>query len=207
MTTVALTGNVAAGKSTVARFWSEAGVPVILADDLAREVVAVGSEGLEAVVATFGTGILREDGSLDRATLRDRVFRDDEEREALEKILHPRIWALRDKWIARHQAEGATLLVAEIPLLYEAGLEDDFDVVVLVDAPEHERLRRLVEDRGIPKEEALRMMAAQLPADHKRALARFVLDNDGTRQELAEESLALLETLRAGSGPDEADSK
>ncbi len=195
--TVALTGNVAAGKSTVAGLWAKAGVPVIRADDLARDAVAAGSEGLEAVVEAFGPDILRDDGTLDRAALRSRVFRNDAERRTLERILHPRIAALREQWVARRRAEGASLLVAEIPLLYEAGLDGEFDVVVFVDAPEEERLRRLMEDRGISEEEAGRIMRSQLPASEKRQRASFVLDNDGTREELRERSLALLDLLRA----------
>ncbi len=195
--TVALTGNVGAGKSTVARFWEEAGVPVVRADDLAREAVAPGSEGLAAVVEAFGPGVLREDGSLDRGVLRNRVFRDDGERQALESILHPRIRRLRDRWLTRLRKEGAALAVAEIPLLFEAGLESEFDAVVLVDAPEPERVRRLVEDRNISKEEALRMVAAQIPAGEKRPRALFVLDNDGTQEELRRRSMALLDLLRA----------
>jgi dephospho-CoA kinase len=195
--TVALTGNVASGKSTVAGLWRQAGVAVVRADDLAREVVAPGSEGLQAVVAVFGSDVLRGDGSLDRDALRDRVFKDEGERRVLEEILHPRIRAFRNRWLAQRHAEGVSLAVAEIPLLFEAGLEGDFDAVVLVDAPEEERLRRLVEDRGISEEEALRMMAAQIPATEKRARADFVLDNDGTPEELRERSLALLDLFRS----------
>lgn len=201
---IALTGNVASGKSTVAQFWAEAGVPVVRADELAREAVAPGSEGLEAVVAVWGTGVLQADGSLDRAALRDRVFRRSEDRRVLEEILHPRIRALRDRWMVQRRGEGASLVVAEIPLLFEAGLEDDFDAVVLVDAPEQERVRRLVEDRGISKEEALRMVTSQIPAWEKRSRVPFVLDNDGTREELRERSMALLDLLRARAKADGA---
>lgn len=197
MMTVALTGNVASGKSTVARIWSEAGLPVVLADDLARQVVEPGSEGLAEVVAAFGREILDSEGSLDRERLRDVVFRDTVERERLEAILHPRIGALRDEWMAGRKDSGDLLSAAEIPLLFEAGLEEDFDAVVLVDAPEEERLRRMRADRGLEDEEALRIMAAQIPAVEKRARSHFVLENDGTRAELEIRALALLDLLRA----------
>ncbi len=197
MMTVALTGNAGAGKSTVADIWEGAGVPVVRADDLARAAVAPGSDGLAEVVAAFGPEVLMADGSLDRAALRDRIFRDEKERIRLERILHPRIGVLRERWVARWRKEGALLAVAEIPLLFEAGLEGDYDVVVCVDAPGDVRLERLVNDRGLKEEEARRIMGAQIPAEEKRRGALFVLDNDGSREELKKRSLALLDLLRA----------
>jgi len=197
MMTVALTGNAAAGKSTVARIWTEAGIPVIRADDLAREVVAVGSPGLSAVVEAFGAEILEEDGSLNRDVLRDRVCRDREERRRLEEILHPRIRVLRDLWMMQMREDGHLLVVAEIPLLFETGSEGDYEAVVLVHAPEDDRIRRLVEDRGLKKKEARRIVDSQLPSDAKRGRAHYVLDNLGTPGELKERSLALLDLLRA----------
>jgi dephospho-CoA kinase len=194
---VALTGNAAAGKSTVAGMWAAAGVPVVRADDLAREAVAPGSEGLAEVVATFGPEILQADGSLDRGALRDRVFRNPGERARLEEILHPRIGALRDRWMALRREGGAPLAVAEIPLLFEVGLQGDYDVVVCVDAPEELRLERLVKDRGLQEEDARRIMSSQVPSPEKRRRSHFVLDNDGSREELLERSLALLDLLRA----------
>ena len=149
MLKVALTGNAASGKSTVARLWADAGIPVIRADDLARAAVAPGSEGLARVVEEFGGEVLKEEGSLDRDLLRARVFRNLEDRTRLESILHPLIASLRDDWVALHEAERTPLVVAEIPLLFEVGLEKEFDAVVLVVAPSQERLRRLKMDRGL----------------------------------------------------------
>jgi len=196
---VALTGNVASGKSEVAAIWSRAGVPVVLADDLARDVVAPGSPGLEAVVQAFGEEILAPDGGFDRAGLRDRVFRDPAERRRLEGILHPLIGAERDRWVRERREEGASLVVAEIPLLYELGLEEEFDVVVVVDAEKEERKRRLVENRGMEAGEASRIMGAQMAEQDKVARADFVLDNSSTLSELEIRALALLDLLRARS--------
>jgi dephospho-CoA kinase len=193
---VGLTGNVASGKSTVARVWAEAGVPVVSADDLAREAVAPGSPGLEEVVAGFGRGVLRGDGTLDRDALRDRVFRDPEARERLEGILHPRIRALRGAWLRDRAAEGASLVVSEIPLLFETGLQGEVDVIVFVDAPEAERRRRLVEDRGILPGEAERIMASQGDPAEKRRLSHHVLVNDGSLEALERGALSLLEVLQ-----------
>jgi dephospho-CoA kinase len=197
MMTVALTGNAAAGKSTVVKIWAEAGVPVIRADDLAREVVLAGSPGLAEVVEAFGEEVLNEDGSLNRDALRDRVFRDPGERKLLESILHPRIRLLRDLWMVQKREEGHPLVVAEIPLLFEVGSEGEYEAVVLVHAPEDERIRRLVEERGLKRKEAKRIVGAQHPSEAKRGKADFVLDNLGTPGELKDRSLALLDLLRA----------
>jgi len=197
MLKVALTGNVASGKSSVASIWSEAGVPVVLADDLARDVVAPGSPGLDRVTDLFGKEVLGGDGSLDRARIRDRVFRDPAERERLEAILHPLIEARREEWLAAREHEGASLVVAEIPLLFEVGLEGDFDLVVFVDADAALRHRRLVENRGIDGEEATRIMQAQMPSQEKLQRADYVLDNRGSLQDLEVRALALLDLLRA----------
>ncbi len=196
MIVVGLTGNVASGKSTVARIWAEAGVPVVSADDLAREVVRPGGPGLARVVEAFGDDILDSRGGLDRDRMRDLVFRDPEARRRLESILHPLIAAERDRWLAEQQAAGADLVVAEIPLLFEAGLEGEVDRVVIVDAPEEERLRRMVEDRGQDPAEARRILAAQLPASGKRERAHHVLENRGSPGELRGAALSLLDELR-----------
>lgn len=194
---VALTGNVASGKSAVAGFWSNALVPVLLADELARQVVAPGTPGLEEVIQAFGEDYLRGDGSLDREKLRELVFQNPEDRARLEEILHPNIKALRDEWIARHEKRRTALVVAEIPLLFEAGMEEDFDAVVLVFAPEEECLRRLMENRGLSRETALRMMESQIPPEEKLPRVDFLLENGGTLDDLEIRSQALLDLLRA----------
>lgn len=197
MIVVGLTGNVASGKSTVARLWAAAGVPVLSADELAREAVRRGSAGLAAVVEAFGPEVLDGAGELDRAAMRERVFRDADARQELEAILHPRIAHLREGWLAAQRDRGVPLVVNEIPLLFEAGLEETVDRIVLVDAPEAERLRRLVQDRGLDPGEARRMMESQSPAPGKRARAHHVIDNDGTPEALAGAATAVLEALRA----------
>jgi dephospho-CoA kinase len=197
MMKVALTGNVASGKSALARIWVREGVPLVSADELARDAVRPGSPGLEAVVASFGAGVMKGDGTLDRDALRHRVFGDPGERRKLEGILHPLIRTLREEWMQREAAKGSRLAVAEIPLLFEAGLEGEFDAVVFVDAPEVERLRRLTELRGLAVEEARRIMDSQMPAEEKRQRASFVVFNAGTLEELEVKGLALLDLLRA----------
>lgn len=200
MLNVALTGNVGSGKSTVARFWSEAGVPVVSADELSRRAVLPGTPGLSEIREAFGDGVLAADGTLDRARLRDVVFADDDRRRRLEQILHPRIRELRAEWVEHQKREGATLTVSEIPLLFETGTERDFDVTVLVDAPAEIRRARLVRDRDLPPPEADRIMAAQMPAEPKRAAADLVIDNAGSLEELRARASDALEELRRRAG-------
>jgi dephospho-CoA kinase len=181
---VGLTGNIASGKSEVAGIMAGLGAQVIAADQLAREAVQPGTAALEAIVARWGDAVRRPDGSLDRAALRRIVFANSAERAALNAIVHPEVRRLRDAELARARQRGARVVVADIPLLFEAGLEGDVDRVVLVDAPESVRLDRLVRLRGLPEDEARRMMAAQLPSSDKRSRAHYVIDNDGTLGEL-----------------------
>lgn len=198
MIRVGLTGNVASGKSTVARAWAAAGVPVVDADQLAREAVAPGSEGLARVVSRFGTRVLLDDGTLDRGVLRAAILANPAERRALEKILHPEIERLRALWEAERAAEGHSLVVSEIPLLFEVGLDAQMDRVVVVHASEEERLRRLVDDRGLDPDEARRLMAAQGDPHEKRTRAHHLLLNEGSEAELKRAALELLTTLKEG---------
>ncbi|MCI0435779.1 MAG: dephospho-CoA kinase [Gemmatimonadetes bacterium] len=181
---VGLTGNVASGKSSVARVWQSLGANLIDADVLAREAVAPGTPGLRRVVDLFGPGVLDASGALDRDRLRDRVFRDAALRRSLERMLHPGIERLRQNAEAALEAAGESVVVHVIPLLFEAGLESGMDLIVFVDASEATRLERLVRDRGIERGEAERIIAAQMPADRKRRTAGIVLENEGTLDQL-----------------------
>jgi dephospho-CoA kinase len=181
---VGLTGNIASGKSTVARVWARHGARIIDADQLARRAVEPGSPGLKEVVSAFGAGVLDPGGALDRGALRRVVFRDPEARGRLEAIVHPEVARLRADEEAAAEAEGARVVVNDIPLLFEVGLEDEFDLVILVDAPEEVRHERLVRERGLDAAEARRMIEAQLPAAVKRGRAEVVIENEGTVAEL-----------------------
>jgi len=204
MLKVGLTGNIAAGKSSVVRTWRSLGAVVVDADELARRAVEPGTPGLRSIAEAWGPGVLDASGALDRAALRRIVFADPEARARLEAIVHPAVRALRDEEYRRAEAAGAPLVVADIPLLFEVGMVEEFDAVVLVDAPEEERLRRLVADRGLDPEEARGMIAAQMPAELKRARADLVIDNSGTPDALearAREAWAELERREeAGRG-------
>ncbi len=179
MIRVGLTGTVGAGKSTVGRMFERWGAWRVDADDLARRAVEPGSPALEAIRERFGEAVIGSDGRLDRAALRRRVFGRPEEREALERIVHPAVHALRADALEAARDAGARALVAEIPLLLEKELEDDFDVIVVVDAPEQVRRDRIQSERGLESGTFEAIESAQWPAARKRAAADLVIVNDG----------------------------
>ena len=201
MQIVGLTGNVASGKSTVAELWRSWGVPVVSADVLARQAVEAGSSGLREVVSAFGPGVLNEDGSMDRGAVRAVVFEDDEARVKLESIIHPRVRVLRDQWTAARRDWGAPQVVWEIPLLFETGMDEEVDVVVLVDAPEAERVQRMTLHRGLTQSEAEGIMQAQGDAAEKRSAADIVINNGGGMDQLARQARRALDRLRQLLGP------
>jgi dephospho-CoA kinase len=188
MLTVGLTGNIASGKSAVADVWARAGARIVDADELARRAVAPGTKGLERGIRRVGDGVLGTDGTLDRGALRDVVFADANARADLEAIVHPVVAALRLDEEAKAAAEGERALVHVVPLLFEAGLADAFDMIVLVDASPEVRLARLVERRGLEAVVARRMIEAQTPSEQNRARADIVLRNTGTLEELETEA-------------------
>ena len=196
MRQIALTGNVASGKSEVARLWSDHGVVVLDADRLARQAVEPGTEGLREIERTFGREFISEDGRLDRRALGRRIFSDAEARRLLEAILHPRIADLRAAAVAEHEAAGASLVVSEIPLLFELGLESEFDRVVFVDAPQAHRRQRLLEARGLTADEADAVLAAQMPSEEKRPRADYVIENRDSLEALHSRALAVLAQVR-----------
>jgi dephospho-CoA kinase len=191
---VALTGNIAAGKSAVAELFRRWGATVLDADAMVREVQAPGGAVLGMIAERFGDAVVRPDGTLDRAALRRIVVGDAAAREALERIVHPAVYTRRAELAAAAQARGDRVLVSDIPLLFETGHAEGFDAVVLVDAAESVRLRRLVERRGFGEEEARAIMRAQMPASAKRARSDYVIDNDG---DLAALERAAAEVWRA----------
>ncbi len=197
MLVIGLTGNIAAGKSSVARHFAAWGATVVDADALARTAVEPHTPALRAITARWGGGVLAADGSLDRAALRRGVFADPVERAALDAIVHPEVARLRAEAVAAAAARGDRLVVCDIPLLFEAGLTGTVDVIVLVDAPSDQRLARLVRDRGLSADEAAAMMEAQWPSARKRARADWVIDNDGTPDALEARACVVFDALEA----------
>ena len=192
---VGLTGGIASGKSAVSQRMAELGAVVIDADLLARHVMEPGTEGLAEAVEAFGEGILRADGSLDRPVLGRIVFGDEAARERLNSIVHPRVRAASAR--LREQAAPGAVVVEDIPLLVETGQQERFDVVVVVHAPEQERIRRMVEDRGSTEENARSRMAAQATDAQREAAADVLLDNSGPPDQLRVQVDELMEKLTA----------
>jgi len=178
---VALTGNVAAGKSTVSALFRSWGAGIVDADQVVRDLQRPGTEVHRRIAERFGQAILTPTGEIDRPALRRLILDDTRARSDLEAIVHPAVRAQRETLVAAARAAGARIIVADIPLLFEAADPKEFDAVVLVDAPEATRLQRLVNMRGLPGEDARRLIDAQLPSDAKRKQSDFVIDNDGDR--------------------------
>ena len=187
MRLIGLTGNIASGKSAVSDMLAARGATIIDADLLARDAVMKGSPALEAIVARWGDGVLDKDGNLDRAALRHVVFDNQEDLDALNEIIHPDVRRRRIDEIASARARGDKIVVSVIPLLFERHLADEFDSIILVDAPRSDRLDRIVRDRGLDEAEAMKMIASQMPSDLKRARADYVIENSGTLEDLEDE--------------------
>lgn len=180
---IGLTGGIASGKSSIAGFFREHGVTVIDADQLARDAVLPGSRALEQIAALFGNGVLAEDGSLHRKKLAALVFASEQKRTQLEAILHPEIRRLGEERIAAAAAQGAETVVYMAPLLIEAGAAGRVDEIWVVTVRPEVQLERLMRRDGISPDEALRMIAAQMPLAEKECYGRIVIDNSGTPEE------------------------
>jgi dephospho-CoA kinase len=184
MLRIGLTGGIGAGKSVLSATFAQCGGIIVDGDVIAREVVEPGTEGLAALVDAFGDDILLPDGALDRPALAAKAFRDDEARQRLNGIVHPLVGKRRAEIIAAVPEDS--VVVEDIPLLVESGMAPLFPLVVIVHADVDVRLRRLVEQRGMPEEDARARIAAQADDEQRRAVADIWLDNSGTQEDLVE---------------------
>ena len=192
---VGLTGGVASGKSTVSAILAELGAVVIDADQLAREVVAPGTEGLAEVVAAFGEGVLPAEGELDRPAMGAIVFADPEKRRVLESIIHPRVRARAAEIVAA--APPGAVVVHDIPLLAETGQGNGFDAVVVVDVPAGVQVERMTGIRGMTREDAQARIGAQATREQRRAIATYVIENTGSLEDLRTKVERVLDELAA----------
>jgi dephospho-CoA kinase len=191
---VALTGGIATGKSYVANRLKEAGVPIVDADVLAREVVAPGTPALAAIRKRFGPDAVRRDGTMDRVRVGQLVFKDKRARLDLEAIIHPAvIKAVYDFFAAL--PKRTPFAVADIPLVFETGRDKDFDAIIVVACPRDMQLKRLMERNKLSKEDAERRLAAQLPIEQKVKKATYVINNDGTFDNTNAQVDALIQKL------------
>jgi dephospho-CoA kinase len=179
MLKIAITGGAGSGKTTVARIFKELGAEVLDADQVAREVVAVGEPAWQELRRLYGNDYFNPDGSLNRSKLAGRVFADPEERRRLDGIIHPRVAAAIEARMAALAGRGVELVLVDVPLLFETGRQAAFDRVIVVTAPETERLRRLRARDGRGEKEIRGILAAQWPLEDKAARADYVVDNGG----------------------------
>ncbi|VVS90493.1 dephospho-CoA kinase [Desulfoluna spongiiphila] len=177
MVKVGLTGGAASGKTTVCRLFREKGVAVSIADDLARDAVAPGSPGFEAVVDWFGDGVVGADGCLDRPALRRKLISDPEARRVLESIVQPEVIRLMERFLEQEAATGASMAVCEVPLLFELNLESMFDITLHVGVDRSTQCARLMARDGVSEAEAMRLLALQLSDGVKRERADLVIEN------------------------------
>ncbi|TME71100.1 MAG: dephospho-CoA kinase [Chloroflexi bacterium] len=196
MKLIGLTGGAGSGKSTVGGMFRELGAAIVDADEASHAVYATGNPGFDAVVAEFGSDVVRN-GQIDRAKLGELVFHDESARRRLNAIVHP----LVREWMAARTAEadrdGSSVVIHDVPLLFENGLEPLYSDVVLVYVPPRVQLRRLVDGRGLSQELARSIIAAQMPIDEKRSRAQHVVDNSGDR----DKTRAQVEKLWADISP------
>ncbi|QCR19282.1 dephospho-CoA kinase [Agrococcus sp. SGAir0287] len=198
MRLIGLTGGIAAGKSTVAARLAEHGAIVIDADRVAREVVEPGAPALARIAERFGDDVLA-DGALDRAALGAIVFADADARRDLERITHPAIQALVAERIAVHADDPDAVVVYDVPLLVEARVPYDFDAIVVAHAPAEQRVARLVELRGVGREDAERRVRSQASDDERLAVATVVVDTSGTMEETIAQVDALWRAIEEGT--------
>jgi dephospho-CoA kinase len=188
---IGLTGGIGSGKTTVANRWVELGATEIDADLLAREVVLPDSEGLRLVAEHFGADLIQSDGTLNRQLLAERAFSSNENRKALEGILHPLIQKL-----AREKVSGISgHVIYTIPLLVETNSQLPFDKVVTVSCPEEIRIQRLIESRGMSEQDARARVSSQATDQEREARADLVINSNCSLDQLlarADETFALL---------------
>ena len=195
-----LTGGIASGKSTVSRFFSEAGALIIDADKISREVVSQGTTGYDEILSFFGRTILLPDGEIDRKRLGEIIFNDPEKKAHLDAIVHPRVFERSAEMIAQiatHTPDAVVIL--DIPLLLEAGMGSDLAEVIVVYVPEITQLERLMKRDGIDKQSAMARIRSQIPIEEKRKRATVVIDNSHTLSDCRRQALEVFNRLKQRS--------
>jgi len=199
MIRIAVTGGMGSGKATVAGMFARLGAIAIDADQLARDAIAPGTERRRRVVETFGGGILKEDGSLDRRALAGIVFGDRDKLSRLSLIIHPPVIEEIGRRLDAAEAAGKyTAAVVDVPLLYEAKMEGGFDKVIVVACPRDEQVRRCMHRDGLTREEVERRLEMQISMEEKMQRADFVIDNGGSPEETERQVRELWKKLTGG---------
>ena len=196
MKKVGLTGGIGSGKSTVARMLGGAGFAVVDADQIARDIMAPGSPVLDEVAAEFGADLIGDDGALDRGELARRAFATKEDTQRLNAITHSAIRAESERRFAAAEEAGEQAVIYDMPLLVDLGLNQDMDLTVVVDVDKEERIRRLVDKRGLDETDARARMAQQIDDATRLAAADVVIDNNGPLEALEPQVAALIEKIK-----------
>ncbi len=196
MKKVGLTGGIGSGKSTVARMLGGAGFAVVDADQVARDIMEPGSPVLEEVAAAFGADLIGDDGALDRGELARRAFATTEDTQRLNAITHPAIRAESERRFAAAEEAGEQAVIYDMPLLVDLGLNQDMDLTVVVDVDKEERIRRLVDKRGLDEADARARMAQQIDDEDRLVAADVVIDNNGPLDALDAQVAALVEKIK-----------
>lgn len=186
MLLVGLTGGIGSGKTTVANMLAGRGAVVVDADELAREALQPGTRAFDRVCGLFGENVVAPDGTLDRARIAQIVFADEEKRRSLESITHPEVFRLLAATVERHR-DTDDVVVFDAPLIIETGFDQAVDVLVVVTAPEEQRIERVMRDRGMTEAEAAVRIAAQTEPGAREAAGGVIIDNDGDLASLEEQ--------------------
>lgn len=197
MKLIGLTGGIASGKSTVAAILRRLGAAIVNADELSREVVQPDQECWKEIVNTFGAEVLQPDRTIDRQKLRKIIFDNPAARQKLEAIIHPRVRALAEQRIREHGAAGSEIVVYEVPLLFEGKLQDSLRPVVLVASGVATQKLRLEERDRLTASDAAKHIAAQMSLEEKRRLADYVIENDGSLEDLERRVRSVLAEIKA----------
>ena len=197
MKLVGLTGGIASGKSTVAKILQHLGAAIVNADVLAREIVEPGQAAWNEIVAAFGRDVLQPDQTLDRQKLRIIIFNNPDARKQLEAIIHPRVRALAEQRIREHTAAGLAVIVYEVPLLFEANIHEWLRPVILVACDVEIQRRRLEQRDQLDAAAAQKHIDAQMSLEEKRRLADYVIENNGTLEDLEQQVREVLAKIES----------
>ncbi len=198
MKVIGLTGNIGCGKSVVASMFRELGAVVIDADQVARLVVEPGQPAWKEIVERFGKEVLNPDGTINRSRLGEIVFRDEEKREELNRIMHPRIIERIKEIIEKYRKEGAKIVIIEAALIVEkGGMKPIIDDLIVVTADEETQMRRLTQMVGLSQEDALLRIKSQMPTSEKIKHATYVIDNSGGLEETREQVKKVWEMIKS----------
>jgi len=200
MKVIGITGNIASGKSTVARMFEALGARIIDADEIARIVVEPGAPAWEEIVSEFGRDILEPDGAINRKRLADIVFGDEAKRKRLNDITHPRIRERISDLLREYEKEGAPVVMVEATLIVErGGLMSLIDGLIVVTADEETQIERLIRDKGYKREEAVSRLRAQMPAREKMMHGDYIIDNSGSLEDTRAQVKAVWGEIRSSA--------